>query len=187
MSTTTALPPTLTATSTAEHQAFLAVQALASAQAQQTTDLLKTAGLSAAQYNVLRMLRGAGEGRTCGEISAQLISRDPDVTRLLDRLEHAGLVNRSRERADRRVITTRIGGAGLTLLAALDAPMTELHARQFGHLGPERLVLLLSLLNEVQNPADRHPTDRPPVVDQPPVQESPAASSLQLLTSKEST
>lgn len=139
-------------TSTLEHQAFLAVQALASGQAQQATDLLKPAGMSTAQYNVLRVLRGAGEGRTCGEISAQLISRDPDVTRLLDRLEHAGLVTRSRERSDRRVITTRISGAGLTLLAALDAPMTELHARQFVHLGPERLSLLLSLLGEVQRP-----------------------------------
>ena len=152
MSSFAPLSSTLTAASSAERQAFLAVQALASALGQQATDLLKAAGLSSAQFNVLRVLRGAGEGRTCGEISSQLISRDPDVTRLLDRLEQAGLVTRSRERADRRVITTRINGAGLTLLAALDAPMTELHAWQFGHLGSERLALLLSLLAEVQHP-----------------------------------
>lgn len=145
------------------------MQALASAMGQQATDLLKAAGLSSAQFNVLRVLHGAGEGRTCGEISAQLISRDPDVTRLLDRLEQAGLVTRSRERADRRVITTRINGTGLALLAALDAPMTELHARQFGHLGPERLALLLSLLNEVQHPVDRHPAQQSSALNLPPL------------------
>jgi DNA-binding MarR family transcriptional regulator len=136
-----------------EHQVFLALQTLSSELGQQSAELLKAAGLSTAQFNVLRVLRGAGEGRTCGEISAQLISRDPDVTRLLDRLEQAGLVARTRERADRRVVTTRISGAGLALLSTLDAPMAELHARQFAHLSPDRLALLLDLLNEASRPA----------------------------------
>ena len=175
MSSPTPLSSNLKAASSAEHQAFLAVQALAADLAQQATDLFKATGLSTAQYNVLRVLRGAGEGRTCGEISAQLISRDPDVTRLLDRLEQAGLVSRNRERADRRVITTRINSAGLALLGMLDAPMTELHARQFGHLGPERLALLLSLLHEVQHPVDQHPAQQSSALSLPP------------LTSKEST
>lgn len=139
-------------TSTLEHQVYLAVQRLASNLGQQGSDLFKSAGLSLAQFNVLRILRGAGEGRTCTEIAEQLISKDPDVTRLLDRLEHAGLVTRTRERADRRVVTNRITDAGLRLLAGLDAPITELHARQLGHLAPEQLEQLLALLKEANRP-----------------------------------
>lgn len=140
------------AISTAEHQVYLALQTLASDLGQQTSDLLKVAGLSVAQFNVLRVLRGAGEGLTCGEIGSRLIARDPDVTRLLDRLEHAGLVVRTRERADRRVITTRISEAGLRVLANLDAPLARLHAGQFAHLPPEKLELLLTLLKEARRP-----------------------------------
>lgn len=143
--------PPLT-TDTLEHQVYLAAQQLASDLGQQTADLLRTSGLGPAQFNVLRILRGAGEGRTCGEIVEHLISKDPDVTRLLDRLERAGLVTRTRERADRRVVTNRITGAGLELLAGLDAPMTDLHARQLGHLDPTQLGQLLALLREANRP-----------------------------------
>lgn len=145
--------PTLPAAATLEHQVFLAVQTLASDLGQSAADLLKSAGLSTAQFNVLRVLRGAGEGRTCGEISGQLISRDPDVTRLLDRLEQAGLITRTRERADRRVVTSRISERGLALLATLDVPVAQLHARQFAHLSPDQLALLLELLQLAQTPA----------------------------------
>jgi DNA-binding MarR family transcriptional regulator len=148
--TRTAAPPT----SSLEHQVYLALQTLASDLSQQPTTLLKAAGLSTAQFNVLRILRGAGEGLTCGEIGERLIARDPDVTRLLDRLSLAGLVVRTRERSDRRVVTSRISEAGMALLAALDAPLARLHAEQFAHLPPERLEQLLALLGEVGQPED---------------------------------
>ncbi len=72
------------------------------------SQFLKAEGLSATQYNVLRILRGAPDGLTCGEIGARMITRDPDITRLVDRLEKQNLVIRGRENSDRRVVSTRI-------------------------------------------------------------------------------
>ena len=130
-----------------EHQVFLALQRLASDLGQGAADLLKVAGLSGAQYNVLRILRGAGaRGLACGEIADRMITKDPDITRLLDRLEKRGLVTRTRESDDRRVVTTRITDEGRALLARLDEPVAELHRRQLGCLGEEKLARLLELL-----------------------------------------
>jgi len=109
-------------------------------------ELLKTEELSSPQYNVLRILRGSPEGLTCGEIAARMITRDPDVTRLLDRLEKRGLVRRARQATDRRVVVTRIAPPGLEVLERLDAPVQEAHRRQLGHLGPARLRALAALL-----------------------------------------
>jgi DNA-binding MarR family transcriptional regulator len=108
--------------------------------------IIKAEDLSATQYNVLRILRGASEGLPCGEIAKRMITRDPDVTRLLDRLEKRGLISRSREARDRRTVMTRITGAGLRLLDRLDEPVREAHRRQLGHLGPARLRRLAELL-----------------------------------------
>ena len=80
--------------------------------------VLKTADLSSTQYNVLRILRGAPEGLPCGEVANRMITRDPDITRLLDRLEKRGLISRSREIKDRRTVTARITPAGLKLLGS---------------------------------------------------------------------
>lgn len=92
------------------------------------TALLKGHGITAPQYNVLRILRGAGSGGLTGTgIAAAMITRVPDVTRLVDRLEAAGLVRRERCREDRRVMHVRIEAAGLALLARLDAPMLAGH------------------------------------------------------------
>src|SRR5687768_5803363 len=86
------------------------------------TEVLREASLSVSQYNVLRILRGAGEeGLPCGEISERMVRRDPDLTRLLDRLETRGLVSRSRGTTDRRVVRAAITNVGLTLLESLDA------------------------------------------------------------------
>lgn len=132
-----------------EHEVFLAIQRVASELAQGVAELLKPRGLSAAQYNVLRILRGAGEvGLACGEVADRLITRDPDMTRLLDRLEGQGLVTRARSAADRRVVTTRITDQGLAVLAELDEPLAALHRHQLGHLGEEKLAALLALLEE---------------------------------------
>ena len=75
-----------------------------------------------------------------------MISRDPDITRLLDRLEKRGLISRCRETKDRRMVLTRISPPGLHLLSELDEPITEAHKRQLGHLGRERLRALTELL-----------------------------------------
>jgi DNA-binding MarR family transcriptional regulator len=108
--------------------------------------VLKAEDLSATQYNVLRILRGAPEGLPCGEIAARMITRDPDVTRLLDRLEKRGLISRCRETKDRRTVMARITLHGLKLLGRLDEPVRSGHRKQLGHLGPGRLETLTELL-----------------------------------------
>jgi DNA-binding MarR family transcriptional regulator len=108
--------------------------------------VLKAEDLSATQYNVLRILRGAPEGLPCGEIANRMITRDPDVTRLLDRLEKRSLISRCRETKDRRTVMVRITPAGLKLLARLDTPVQDGHRRQLGHLGREQLTILTELL-----------------------------------------
>lgn len=110
-------------------------------------EVLKASELSSTQYNVLRILRGAGsEGLACGEISNRMVTRDPDITRLLDRLEKRGLVARSREKEDRRVVTARITQAGLDLLKKLDEPVIQMHRAQLGHLETKQQETLIRLL-----------------------------------------
>src|SRR5215469_14234820 len=88
------------------------------------TELLKTEDLSPPQYNVLRILRGSPDGLNCGEIGRRMITRDPDITRLLDRLEKRGLISRHRDdQRDRRVVSARITAHGLDLLSQLDQPV----------------------------------------------------------------
>jgi DNA-binding MarR family transcriptional regulator len=112
--------------------------------------VLKTEDLSSTQYNVLRILRGSLRGSPagllCGEIASRMITRDPDVTRLLDRLEKRGLISRCREAEDRRTVRARITADGLKLLARLDEPVQTAHRNQLGHLGRERLRALAGLL-----------------------------------------
>jgi DNA-binding MarR family transcriptional regulator len=109
-------------------------------------EVLKTEDLSATQYNVLRILRGSPEGLPCGEIASRMITRDPDVTRLLDRLEKRSMISRCRETKDRRMVMARITPEGLKLLARLDEPVQAAHRKQLGHLGRERLRALTELL-----------------------------------------
>lgn len=108
--------------------------------------VLKGADLSSTQYNVLRILRGSPQGLPCGEIANRMITRDPDITRLLDRLEKRGLISRWRETKDRRVVMARIAPEGLKLLGRLDEPMQEAHHKQLGHLGQKRLQALAGIL-----------------------------------------
>ena len=108
--------------------------------------LLKGKGLSDSQYNVLRILRGEGKALPCQEIAARMITRLPDITRLVDRLEGSGLVARSRTPDDRRVVLIEITEQGLDLLARLDEPMLALHRAQLGHLSREELGELNRLL-----------------------------------------
>lgn len=139
-----------------EHLAYLALQRLAARQQYAAAELLRAHDLSGPQFNVLRILRGAGDaGLRCSEIGARLLVHDPDVTRLLDRLEKAGRVRRARDPHDRRVVISHLTDEGRAVLSALDAPLTRLHARQFAALSPERLALLGELLGEL-TPED-HP------------------------------
>ena len=108
--------------------------------------VLRTEDLSGTQYNVLRILRGSPEGLPCGEIASRMITRDPDITRLLDRLEKRGLISRCRETKDRRMVMARITPEGLKLLAWVDEPVQTAHRKQLGHLGRERLRALTELL-----------------------------------------
>jgi DNA-binding MarR family transcriptional regulator len=133
-----------------EAHVFIALQKIADALAQEVEQLLKTHGLTAAQYNVLRILRGAEpEGLACSNISERMISHDPDMTRLLDRMEKRALITRQRQKDDRRVVKTRITPVGLDLLTGLDEPIREVHKRQFQHIPAARLKTLAELLDQV--------------------------------------
>jgi DNA-binding MarR family transcriptional regulator len=138
-----------------EERVFVALWRAADTLARAGEDLLKAHNLSSTQYNVLRILRGAGEkGLSCREIGERLIRRDPDITRLLDRLEARGLLGRTRETEDRRVVTTRITAAGLRLLGKLDEPVQDLHRRQLEHMPEKQLLQLLNLLERARNVVD---------------------------------
>jgi DNA-binding MarR family transcriptional regulator len=138
-----------------EAEVFVNLFRTADALARGAEALLKPTGLSATQYNVLRILRGAGrEGLACREVGCRLISRDPDITRLLDRMESRGLISRAREEEDRRVVKTRITPEGLRVLGKLDAPVQEFHRRQLHHVRPEELRTLSRLLERARAHAE---------------------------------
>jgi DNA-binding MarR family transcriptional regulator len=145
-----------------EGQVFVSLLRTADAFTRGVEALLKPADLSVTQYNVLRILRGAGEGGlACREIGGRLISRDPDITRLLDRMESRGLIARARELKDRRVVKTRITAEGLRVLQELDGPVQDLHRKQLHRLPDKLLRQLLLLLEQARtqmkavDPADR--------------------------------
>jgi len=129
-----------------EEAAFLELARTSDMLSRGLVRILKTEDLSPTQYNVLRILRGTPEGLPCGEIAARMITRDPDVTRLLDRLEKRNIISRCRETEDRRMVMVRITPDGLKALARLDGPVVEAHRRQLGHLGKDRLRALTELL-----------------------------------------
>jgi DNA-binding MarR family transcriptional regulator len=130
-----------------EEDAFLNVVQTAEALMWGVAETLKPAGLTPTQYNILRILRGAGEeGVSCKEAAERMVTKDSDVTRLLDRLEQQHLIKRARHGKDRRVVLTFITDKGLQQLEQLDEPMQELHRRQLAHLGKDRLNSLAILL-----------------------------------------
>lgn len=138
----------------AEEEAHLNLVRTAELLWQGISDTLKPAELTPTQYNALRILRGAEpEGATCSQISERMVTKDSDITRLLDRLEARQLIMRERNEQDRRIIVTRITQEGLRLLADLEKPIAEYHRRMFGHLGEKRLATLNKLLEDVRDPA----------------------------------
>ena len=132
-----------------EARLFVALLRAADHLAQDADALVKQHGLTGTQYNVLRILRGAGSsGLPCKGIADRMISRDPDMTRLLDRMERRSLITRQRQSEDRRVIKTCITPAGLEILKILDAPINELHKAQFRNVSAAKLKALAEALQE---------------------------------------
>jgi DNA-binding MarR family transcriptional regulator len=133
-----------------EDQTFVALMKAADALAQEAEQVLKAKGLTGAQYNVLRILRGAEPGGlACSSIGERMISHDPDMTRLLDRMEKRSLITRQRQSDDRRVVKTRITANGMEILKRLEQPIRELHRRQFQHMAGPRVRTLAGLLGEI--------------------------------------
>jgi DNA-binding MarR family transcriptional regulator len=134
-----------------EEEALLNVLRTADVLTQRIAAVLKPFQLSPSQYNVLRILRGAGEaGLACRDIAQRMITHDPDITRLLDRLEARGLISRAREAKDRRVVRGYLTAEGQRLLTELDGALDELNRRQLQPLGESRLRKLIEALELIR-------------------------------------
>jgi DNA-binding MarR family transcriptional regulator len=133
-----------------ESDAWVRIQRTADRLMTQLSQTLKPHGVSATQYNALRILRGAGpDGLPCGEVAARMITQDPDVTRLFDRMEKPGWIVRERSRTDRRVLLARITNEGLRLLDSLDETLQNYHRATMGHLTQPELIQLNRLLERL--------------------------------------
>jgi len=135
----------------AEAEAVVALRRTAAALDHALSDVLKPSGLTATQYNVLRILRGAGAQGLCGrEVGERMIASVPDVPRMLERMAEAGLVAREADPRDRRHTTARITAKGLKLLDALAPAIGGLHRRMMHGVDHEQLRTLTGLLARVQ-------------------------------------
>jgi DNA-binding MarR family transcriptional regulator len=136
-----------------EQEGFLNIGRTAAMLRDAFEQMLAPHGISLTQYNVLRILRGAGPDGLCrNEIRDRLVSRMPDVTRLLDRMEAGGLVTRVRSTEDRRQVSTRLTSRGRDLVDSLDGPVAAEHQRRLGHLSKAQLRTLVELLTLVRQP-----------------------------------
>ena len=135
-----------------EEEVILNVARTAEYLANSLTAVLKSADLTITQYNVLRILRGAGsEGLSCGEISERMVTKESDVTRLLDRVEARGFISRERPANNRRIVVARITDEGLLVLEELDAPVDELNRKLVGHLGRDKQEKLNEYLETIRH------------------------------------
>ena len=131
-----------------EEEAFVSISRTAAVLGHALGEAFKPFGITATQYNVLRILRGAGKGGLCrNEVRDRLIAQVPDVTRLLDRMEAAGLIARQRDEQDRRLVTTTITQSGIRLLERLKEPVADVQRQYLGHMTPEQLSTLNDLLS----------------------------------------
>ena len=114
---------------------------------QEVAEYLSEKSVSPKQYNILRILRGAGaKGLSCGDIASRLVTPDPDTTRLLDRLVRRKWIRRDHDRRDRRMVRVRITATGLALLAAMEKKVQAIQGRQFKKLKGRDLQKLVALL-----------------------------------------
>lgn len=132
-------------------EAFVALQRTAAVLEHALETLLKPLGITGTQYNVLRILRGAGPAGLCrSEIGERMVRRVPDVTRLLDRLEDTGYIDRTRGGEDRRYVTTRITPRGLEALSSLDEVIARFHEQHMGAMTPADVQSLITLLTRLR-------------------------------------
>ena len=132
-------------------EAVLNILRTADVMTQLLTDVLKPSGLSPTQYNVLRILRGAaGKGVCCRDIGERLVTRDPDVTRLIDRLEKRHLLVRTREKEDRRYVTIQLTPGGLDLVNQLDGPVEQWTRKLVQNISDEDTKVLIGLLERLR-------------------------------------
>jgi DNA-binding MarR family transcriptional regulator len=122
-------------------------------------DLFAAFDLTAQQYNLLRLLRAAREPVPTLALAERLVSRAPDITRMLDKLEERGLLSRSRSTTDRRAVLVAIRPAGLALIDRISEPLRDCHRRQLGHLSANELKSLIALLKAARAPHES--TDSP--------------------------
>ena len=135
---------------TPEREVYLLLQHVAGALMQELGTVLKPARVTPEQYHVLRILRDAGkDGVPCSVVAERSPSGDPDVTRLLDRLEKHGWASRARDADDRRVVIARITAAGSRLIARLESTVDDLHRSQLGKLGGRDVSQLRTLLEDL--------------------------------------
>lgn len=139
-----------------EQEAFLNLARTRAVLEGEFAAVFKRSGLSEATYNALRILRGEQQagapGVPCQTIGDRLVTRVPDVTRLIDRLERAGLAKRTRTPHDRRIVLVSITRKGLALLDSLDQPVMELHRQTLRHMTREELAELNRLLLKARHP-----------------------------------
>lgn len=133
-----------------EEEAMLNVVRTADVLTQRANQFFKQFDITASQYNVLRILRGSPDGLSCSQIAERMIRRDPDITRLLDRLEARHFIGRERDGQDRRIVMTRITTEGLELVTRLDPLILTEHRRQLGRLGEPKLRQLIELLEQAR-------------------------------------
>jgi DNA-binding MarR family transcriptional regulator len=133
-----------------EEEALLSIVRTAALLDHSFAKALEPFDLTPTQYNVLRILRGSPDGLCRNEVGERLVTNVPDVTRLLDRMERCGLIQRQRNGKDRRYVTTRITDKGMKLVDRLDRELTAIHSRQIGHLGEKKTRELIKLLSEAR-------------------------------------
>ena len=133
-------------------EAFLSILRTAAVLDHHLGEVLRPHGVTTTQYNVLRILRGAGRQGLCGrEIAERLVSKVPDVSRLLDRMEDLGLILRERDPDDRRHVTARISDKGLRLLDKTSPALEAVETARFGRLSVEAIDALIDALSDVRN------------------------------------
>lgn len=134
------------------HEAHLSVLKTAAGLEHEMESAVKPHGITATQYNVLRILRGAGPDGLCrNEIGSRMLRPVPDVTRLLDRMEDLKLVRRERGSEDRRFVATRITRTGLEVLRTLDPVVDALTDAQMGGIADTRLRALIDVLGDIRD------------------------------------
>jgi DNA-binding MarR family transcriptional regulator len=135
-----------------EQEAYLSIIRTAAVLEHSMAQALKAFEITPTQYNVLRILRGAGGGGLCrNEVGERLVTAVPDVTRLLDRMEDVGWIVRERSKTDRRLVSTKITKKGSDLLARVDERICGIHGEQLGHLSKRDLKTLVTLLGDVRD------------------------------------